>query len=70
MPRSDPSQPPSHWLKAAPEGVKSSILVTCLVLLLSLSGLLKPRHPSGKELKMLVIGMGLAFRGTVSAMGM
>lgn len=71
MPQSDPCSPPSHWLKAAPEGVKPPppILVTCFFLLLCWSGLLRPEHPSGKELKMLVVGMGLASKGMVSASG-
>lgn len=61
------ANPPSQWLKCAPEDINSSVLVTCRVLLLCLSGLLRPDHPSGSELKMLVVGMHLACKGMVSA---
>lgn len=64
------ANPPSQWLKDAPEAFNSPVLVTCLVFLLGLSGLLRPEHPSGNELKMFVVGMHLACKGMVSAKGM
>ena len=62
----------SHWLKVAPDIVNSSVLVTYLVLLLGLSGLLGPVHPSGKKkkkLKMLAVGRELTYGGMVSVKG-
>ena len=59
-------------MKVAPDIVNSSVLVTYLVLLLGLSGLLGPVHPSvkkKKKLKMLAVGRELTYGGMVSVKG-